>query len=246
MRKNTYFTWKIRAKTSLLVVAVAGALPLAGCTSGGFSSLTDGIGPTASIKSPQPTTYTRTYTTNSLVPVAEAPIKISTPPRLASLNSPTLNRSKLLAPTYDNVQETAESRAEQRIANLFPRIKHGTCTNGWGMQANTLDAYRYKSGDPYYIEIRMRNTPPLPIGHTYTAYGRLDEQGNKLDEHLIMLAPIGGFAGAGIAGAIPMPSRMMPQKSDCNEKPKAAYRVSLRSEERRVGKECRSRWSPYH
>src|SRR3712207_7475219 len=24
------------------------------------------------------------------------------------------------------------------------------------------------------------------------------------------------------------------------------YRVMLRSEERRVGKECRSRWSPYH
>ena len=25
-----------------------------------------------------------------------------------------------------------------------------------------------------------------------------------------------------------------------------AYQFSLRSEERRVGKECRSRWSPYH
>ena len=25
-----------------------------------------------------------------------------------------------------------------------------------------------------------------------------------------------------------------------------AYRTQLRSEERRVGKECRSRWSPYH
>src|SRR5258708_32867413 len=27
---------------------------------------------------------------------------------------------------------------------------------------------------------------------------------------------------------------------------KAAHEVGLRSEERRVGKECRSRWSPYH
>ena len=26
----------------------------------------------------------------------------------------------------------------------------------------------------------------------------------------------------------------------------AAYDVIVRSEERRVGKECRSRWSPYH
>ena len=25
-----------------------------------------------------------------------------------------------------------------------------------------------------------------------------------------------------------------------------SYRVATRSEERRVGKECRSRWSPYH
>ena len=24
------------------------------------------------------------------------------------------------------------------------------------------------------------------------------------------------------------------------------YKIKLRSEERRVGKECRSRWSPYH
>ena len=27
---------------------------------------------------------------------------------------------------------------------------------------------------------------------------------------------------------------------------KSTVSVSLRSEERRVGKECRSRWSPYH
>ena len=28
--------------------------------------------------------------------------------------------------------------------------------------------------------------------------------------------------------------------------PQDAYSADLRSEERRVGKECRSRWSPYH
>ena len=27
---------------------------------------------------------------------------------------------------------------------------------------------------------------------------------------------------------------------------KSAFRTDKRSEERRVGKECRSRWSPYH
>ena len=30
------------------------------------------------------------------------------------------------------------------------------------------------------------------------------------------------------------------------EQEKAAETIVLRSEERRVGKECRSRWSPYH
>src|SRR3712207_6971539 len=31
-----------------------------------------------------------------------------------------------------------------------------------------------------------------------------------------------------------------------NEKPYPGNKISSRSEERRVGKECRSRWSPYH
>ena len=30
------------------------------------------------------------------------------------------------------------------------------------------------------------------------------------------------------------------------ENPPAHKKIRLRSEERRVGKECRSRWSPYH
>ena len=33
---------------------------------------------------------------------------------------------------------------------------------------------------------------------------------------------------------------------DVNRDVKTAGRVTVRSEERRVGKECRSRWSPYH
>ena len=32
--------------------------------------------------------------------------------------------------------------------------------------------------------------------------------------------------------------------SDCDEK--IPMNITTRSEERRVGKECRSRWSPYH
>src|SRR2546429_8840510 len=37
-----------------------------------------------------------------------------------------------------------------------------------------------------------------------------------------------------------------PEKKAPVKKPVAAKPAPLRSEERRVGKECRSRWSPYH
>ena len=247
MNKNTYSAKKIGMKTKFLTIAMLGVLPLAGCTSSGFTGLTDGMEVSSTYKPTQQATYSSAYQTKSLAPITAGPTRLgqpqklpmisetqqtmgqptSQPTRMASVGS-IINGGSLLQPqAYGAVEDTEESRAEQRIARLFRTIKHGTCKNGWGMQAQKLDHYRYTPGDPYYIEIRMRNTPPLPIGHTYTAYGRLDAQGNKLDEHLVMLAPVGGFAGAGIAGAIPMPSRMMPQRSDCNEKPKAAYRVSL-------------------
>ena len=35
-------------------------------------------------------------------------------------------------------------------------------------------------------------------------------------------------------------------KIDKQEAPMENHSIQLRSEERRVGKECRSRWSPYH
>ena len=36
------------------------------------------------------------------------------------------------------------------------------------------------------------------------------------------------------------------QDSDDSENSKTIDKLNIRSEERRVGKECRSRWSPYH
>lgn len=243
MNKNTFSAWKIHAKTRFLTIALLGVLPLAGCTSSGLTGLTDGMEASSSYKPSQQATYSSTYQTKTLAPIAAGPTNLGPPRklpmsqpanqhmgqpmRMASVNGAMHDGSSMQPQAYGTIEQSEETRAEQRIARLFPTIKHGTCKNGWGIQAQKLDHNRYNPGDPYYIEIRMRNTPPLPIGHTYTAYGRLDARGNKLDEHLVMLAPVGGFAGAGIAGAIPMPSRMMPQKNDCNAKPKAAYRVSL-------------------
>ena len=40
--------------------------------------------------------------------------------------------------------------------------------------------------------------------------------------------------------------RLDPKEEILEEIGKVAKKENIRSEERRVGKECRSRWSPYH
>ena len=128
---------------------------------------------------------------------------------------------------------TPEELAEQRITDLYSQIDHGKMRGRMG-QNRSIKLGRKKRvspGDPYYMEIRMRHTPLLPVGHTYTAYGRLSETGQKLDEHLVMLAPVGGYAGAGVSGAVPLPGKLEPNKVDCTKQPAAAYRVSLSAEQ---------------
>ncbi|MFZ1816157.1 MAG: hypothetical protein WBO55_13415 [Rhizobiaceae bacterium] len=120
-----------------------------------------------------------------------------------------------------------ELAAQARIPALFDGIDHGQCKGGWGPKPKMINARRMNDGDPYYMEMRMRHTPPLPIGHVYIAYGKLGPDGEPLDERLIMLAPVGGYAGAGMAGAIPMPGLMKPVSTDCAIEPVAAYRISL-------------------
>ena len=50
----------------------------------------------------------------------------------------------------------------------------------------------------------------------------------------------GRLAGKGDGGKAPKAAKKIPERST------SPGRTALRSEERRVGKECRSRWSPYH
>ena len=120
-----------------------------------------------------------------------------------------------------------EQAAEMRISQLYPSIKHGQCKSGRGPAPKRMGAKRVTPGDPYYIEIRMRQTPLMPVGHTYVAYGRLGANGEILDEKLIMLAPVGGYVGAAMASGVPMPGVLTPHPDDCRIRPDIAYRVSL-------------------
>jgi hypothetical protein len=123
-----------------------------------------------------------------------------------------------------------EAAAESRIPILYASMTHGQCKQGRGPKPRKINATNINPGDPYYIEIRMRHTPLLPVGHTYVAYGRLSPTGEILDEKLIMLAPFGGYAGAALASGIPMPGVLDPHPDDCRIRPKAAYRVSLNAQ----------------
>lgn len=130
-------------------------------------------------------------------------------------------------PLGEPLIDPEEYAAEQRIPILFSQIEHGQCSRGFGPKPKKMSATNMNPGDPYYIEIRMRKTPLLPVGHTYVAYGRLDPFGEILDEKLIMLAPVGGYAGAALASGIPMPGVLTPHRDDCRIRPETAYRVSL-------------------
>ena len=84
---------------------------------------------------------------------------------------------------------------------------------------------------------------------------KLAIQGNKVDiTSLAMSIPSAGFVIKNFAGAISVMLKMMKFViSPCQYiiEETSMYNKSdvsfvARSEERRVGKECRSRWSPYH
>lgn len=128
------------------------------------------------------------------------------------------------------VIDPLEAAAQSRIPLLHASIDHGQCKGGFGPKPKKIGAKRINSGDPYYIEIRMRQTPLLPVGHTYVAYGRLGADGEPLDERLIMLAPVGGYAGAALASGIPMPGILTPHRDDCRIRPDVGYRVSLNAQ----------------
>src|SRR5256885_15529125 len=70
-----------------------------------------------------------------------------------------------------------------------------------------------------------------------------------LPERLIEADPaayVREIMGRRSAGLAPFDPRALAEYQRCLALPGSAHGMCERSEERRVGKECRSRWSPYH
>src|SRR3712207_7294243 len=65
-------------------------------------------------------------------------------------------------------------------------------------------------------------------------------------DHGVMYGAIKFYAEAKKAGIKPIMGCEVYVTADRKDKNRASYYHLTRSEERRVGKECRSRWSPYH
>src|SRR5256885_8328993 len=57
---------------------------------------------------------------------------------------------------------------------------------------------------------------------------------------------LGDFVSAAANGTLPAVTFLKPGDNDGHPGYSTMYAYENRSEERRVGKECRSRWSPYH
>lgn len=159
---------------------------------------------------------------------------LQTQPSVAVALLPTSNpatndpaNAALNLPIPPVVTDPLEIEAGIRAEAQYAAMKHGECKGGWGPKPKMINAKRIDPAHVYYMEMRLRHTPPLPVGHVYIAYGRIGPDGEPLDEKLVMLAPIGGYAGATVAAAAPVTGVLTPYGDDCILRPVAAYRVTL-------------------
>ena len=75
------------------------------------------------------------------------------------------------------------------------------------------------------------------------------EEETKKTEHgkaTFMTHLVAGFCGGALSRTVTSPLNVVQVRKMTNQLTNQCKLVPSRSEERRVGKECRSRWSPYH
>jgi hypothetical protein len=205
-------------RSIVAAAAMVLSLPIAACTTSGVSSFGDLK--TANTASDQ--AAAEKIALASLAAEDDAAVA-SIDPAAGALKQNAGAATLDLAYAADPAEQAATRRAEA----LYARIEHGQCKAGWGPKPQMVNARRVDPAHQFYMEMRLRHTPPLLIGHVYIAYGRIGPDGNPLDERLVMLAPVGGYAGAAMASAVPMPGLVTPHPDDCVVKPIAAYYRSL-------------------
>ena len=79
-----------------------------------------------------------------------------------------------------------------------------------------------------------------------TDYETLFQTLSQTEQFKIMLEEIGNFPSQDYFDLTETLKNLEVQGNFIELEPLQNFQSSLRSEERRVGKECRSRWSPYH
>ena len=97
----------------------------------------------------------------------------------------------------------------------------------------------HNEGDGSWVDICGMIAPQQQI---HRSISRAVCQASQVSESMRGASP---DAGRALACSRVTPSRARSKRSRERSRP-SARRVLTRSEERRVGKECRSRWSPYH
>src|SRR5258705_10733099 len=93
---------------------------------------------------------------------------------------------------------------------------------------------------------------PVPRFAEVVDVADIDAFATRVDNGIVVKTVRGGYDGRGVtlardvAEARDVASRYLADGAAVLVEEKVAMRRELRSEERRVGKEGRSRWSPYH
>ena len=124
------------------------------------------------------------------------------------------------------------NRAEVRAANPLGRIPALVLDNG----ETLVDSAAIIDHLDEVVGREKALTPP----------GGADRRAVLRVAALMMGACDKGLQAAYHRNHMPAEKRHQPWVDDCTAQMVHALRAVIRSEERRVGKECRSRWSPYH
>src|SRR2546422_11359408 len=164
---------------------------------------------------------------------------IRRPPRSTLFPYTTLFRSFVISVT---IEPMGSMLAGQTVEAMWASLRHAKPL-ALGMNCAT---------GPEFMTDHIRTLSQL-TGEFVSCYpnaGLPDEEGKYLETPTTLAAQLEKFADHGwlnfVGGCCGTTGKHIRAIAEMAEGKKPRVRPAERSEERRVGKECRSRWSPYH